>query len=198
MGRIVIATRNEKKKEELQRILKETDIKFIGIDNIRKKSFPIVVEDGSTFRQNAVKKALIYSRYVEDIVLADDSGLCVDVLDGKPGIRSSRFAYTGATDRENLEKLLRLMKRHPKRRDAEFVCVIAAAREGRLLFTVTGTCKGRIALEPKGKNGFGYDPVFIPAGYKRTFAQLPSGLKDRVSHRGKALRRVKTEIKKFL
>ena len=196
--KIVIVTQNKNKKRELEKLLKGLKIKVLGLKDL-KIHIPRVIEDGKTFRQNAIKKALIFSRYTDIPVMADDSGLVVDSLDGKPGVRSSRFAHIKATDKENVTKLLKLMWNIPtKKRNAFFVCVIAIAQKGDLIETAEGSCKGRIGFEPKGKNGFGYDPVFIPKGKSRTFAEIAPLSKNKVSHRGKAMRKAKAIIQKYL
>jgi len=196
--KLVIATGNRNKKKELEEILKGLRLKVLGIPDL-KIHIPRVIEDGRTFRQNAIKKALTFSRYTGEIVLADDSGLKVDALGGKPGIRSSRFARAGAEDPENIAKLLRLMKNIPKgKRAASFVCVIAIARGGDLLDTVEGKCDGSIEFIPKGKRGFGYDSVFIPDGCRKTFAEMDPSRKNKISHRARALKKARSILKKHL
>jgi len=198
MRRIVIATKNKKKKEELEKILKNSKIKILNLADL-KISVPNVIEDGKTFRQNAIKKALTFSRYINELILADDSGLMVDGLGGKPGVRSARFARNKATDKENNEKLLKLMKNIPaEKRQATFVSVIAIAENGHLLGVAEGLCKGTIGFESKGKNGFGYDPLFTPNGKAFNFAQLASSRKNKISHRAKALKKAKTIIQRYL
>jgi len=196
--KLVIATGNRNKKKELGEILKGLKAKVLGIPDL-KIHIPRVIEDGRTFRQNAIKKALTFSRYVNEIVLADDSGLEVEALGGKPGIRSSRFARAKAEDSENNTKLLKLMKNIPEeKRGATFVCVIAIARGGNLLDTAEGKCAGSIGFAPKGKSGFGYDPVFTPKGCRRTFAEMGSRLKNKISHRARALKKAKSILKKYI
>ena len=132
-------------------------------------------------------------------MLADDSGLEVEALEGKPGVRSARFARAKATDAENNTKLLKLLDRIPeKNRKARFVCHIALARDGILLDSFEGTVKGKIISKPRGKNGFGYDPVFVPVGHEKTFAEMAASYKNRISHRGLALKRLKQSIGKYL
>lgn len=197
-GRIVIATRNKKKKKELEKLLRNINIKVLSLSDL-KIHLPRVIEDGKTFRQNAIKKALTFSRYTREPVLADDSGLMVEALGGKPGVRSSRFAHTKATDKENNAKLVKLMKNVPvRKRQATFVCVVAVAENGNLIGTREGRCGGTIGFESKGKNGFGYDPLFTPRGYKRTFAQLKASFKNKISHRAKALNKAKSIIQRYL
>jgi len=198
MKKLVIATKNRKKKKELEKLLKGLNIKISSLSDL-KIHIPHVVEDGRTFRQNAVKKALTFSRYIKELILADDSGLVVDALDGKPGVRSSRFAHTKAKDEENNAKLLKLMRNVPsKRRNATFVSVVALAEKGNLIGTTRGECKGTIGFELKGKSGFGYDPLFTPRGRNRTFAQFSSSFKNRISHRAKAVKKAKSIIRKYL
>lgn len=198
MKKLIIATTNKNKKKELEKLLKGLGAKVLSLPDL-KMHVPHVVEDGKTFRQNAVKKALTFSRYIKEMILADDSGLVVDALDGKPGVRSSRFARPKATDEENKAKLLKLMKNVPaKKRHANFICVIALAENGTLLGVSEGRCSGMIGLKPKGRNGFGYDPLFIPKGHTQTFAQFKTPRKNRISHRGQALVKAKTIIQKYL
>jgi len=194
---IVIATRNRNKKRELKNLLRGLAVKVLDLSDLKTR-LPHVVENGRTFRQNAIKKALTFSRYTKGLVIADDSGLAVDALDGRPGVRSSRFARVKATDGENNAKLLRLIKDVPaNKRNATFICVVAVAENGNLAGTAEGVCSGKIGFELKGENGFGYDPLFTPKGYVRTFAELKPSVKNKISHRGEALRRAKSIIKKY-
>ncbi len=194
--RIVLGTKNKGKKKEAGKILKDIDI--VTVSELNDNVFE-VIEDGKTFRQNAIKKALTYSRYTDELVLAEDSGLAVEALEGRPGVRSSRFARVKATDKENIKKLLGLMKNIPeKNRGAEFICVAAIAKKGNLIGTVEGKCAGKLGLVPKGSNGFGYDPIFYPKGYKHTFAQLEESVKNKISHRARALTKAKSIIQKHL
>jgi len=181
----LFATRNRHKVRELRRLLKGLPVRWITLD--RFPEIPPVREDGATFAANAVQKAVQTSRYTPLLVLAEDSGLEVKALGGRPGIRSARFAGQGQDDQSNVAKLLRAMTRvPPSRRQARFVCVMAVAAGGKLIRTFRGTCRGSIAFEKKGRGGFGYDPVFIPQGHHRTMAQLPASRKDSLSHRFKA------------
>jgi len=199
MTGILVATHNEKKLRELKTLLKGfKGIKVMNLDNL-KVTPPIIIEDGKTFRQNAVKKAVTMSEFFGGLVLADDSGLEVSALYGKPGVRSARFARKNATDRENNRKLLNLLVKVPeKKRSARFVCHIALARGGKLLGNFEGTVKGRVLPKPKGKNGFGYDPVFIPDSHDKTFAEMAAAYKNRISHRGQALKKLKKAIERYL
>jgi len=199
MTKVLVATQNSNKRNELKVLLKGIKgVKVMNLDDLDVTP-PMIVEDGRTFRQNAVKKALTVSRFFDGLVLADDSGLEVDVLDGRPGVRSSRFARKNATDAENNKKLCKLLSNVPeKNRHARFVCHIALALEGTLLGSFEGSIKGRVLLKPKGKNGFGYDPLFVPKGSEKTFAEQTAVYKNRVSHRAIALRKVKKAIQKHL
>jgi len=199
MIEILIASHNIKKRHELESLLKGfSRVKVMNYNDLDVMP-PIIVEDGKTFRQNAVKKALTISRFFDGLVLGDDSGLEVDALDGKPGVRSARFARKNATDTENNRKLLRLLDSVPqKNRQARFVCYIALAEKGLLVGSFEGIINGEINLKRKGKNGFGYDPLFIPNGHKETFAEMGPVRKNRISHRAVALKAVKIAIKEYM
>jgi XTP/dITP diphosphohydrolase len=199
MANLLIATTNKHKLKELEPRLKSVKgLKIVGFSELDIEP-PIIIEDGTTFRANAVKKALTLSRYFEGFVLADDSGIEVDALFGKPGVRSSRFSRINATDAENNKKLLKLMENVPeKKRTAQFVCVLALARKGELLGTFEGFVKGRIVDKRKGKNGFGYDPLFQPEGHKMTFGEMPPASKNKISHRTEALKKLEASIGKYL
>jgi XTP/dITP diphosphohydrolase len=197
--KLLLATHNQKKRKELSSIMKGMeDIKVMILDDLKVEP-PIIVEDGKTFRQNAVKKALTLSRFFDGLVLADDSGLEVDAIGGKPGVRSARFARAKATDQENNVKLLKLLSNVPEKdRSARFVCTLALARDGHLLADFEGSVEGKIVFLPKGKNGFGYDPLFLPKGHKKTFAEMPPSEKNKISHRARALEQLKKSINKYL
>ena len=151
-------------------------------------------EDASTFAENAAGKALHYSRFAEDAVIADDSGLCVDALGGAPGVQSARYAGADAGDRARVEKLLCELSSHGanrnEQRGAHFVCVLALAQKGRAQAVVSARADGQILTEPRGTGGFGYDPVFFYPPLGKTFAELTREEKNQHSHRGKAFRRV--------
>lgn len=191
--KIVVASRNKKKVEELRRILEGPNLTLLSINDF--PELEEVVEDGETFEENALKKARYVCRKTGIPALADDSGLEVESLGGKPGVRSARYAGENATDEDNVRKLLEEMKEIPmENRKARFVCLIALVfpnGEERVFF---GCVNGTIAKEPRGKFGFGYDPVFIPNGYERTFAEMTPEEKDKLSHRREAL----DKLKKFL
>ncbi len=192
---IVLATRNKKKIEEISRIFVGYDVRFLTIDSF--PGCPEVQEDGKTFRQNSVKKALYIAKYTGCPTIADDSGLEVKVLGGAPGVYSARYAGNEADDKNNLNKLLLNMKGlEGESRSARFVCCIAFALPDGNFKTFTGYAQGKIAKKPKGYNGFGYDPIFYPAGHERTFAEMSDAEKDALSHRGKALKRLYIYLKK--
>ncbi|MFH1790792.1 MAG: RdgB/HAM1 family non-canonical purine NTP pyrophosphatase [Candidatus Omnitrophota bacterium] len=188
-GRLYIASRNKNKKREIEALLKGTGIKVLSLDEVHRR-LPVIIENGKTFKQNAIKKAVTISRVLDSMAIADDSGIETNFLSGLPGVRSARFARPKADDRENNAKLLKLMRHAPAaRRGARFVCAIAVADNGHLVGTVEGECRGRIGLSPRGDNGFGYDPLFIPDGYTLTFAEMKPSFKNGISHRGRALKK---------
>lgn len=200
MRRILIATSNPGKLRDFAGAAKPHDIEIGGIPNFA--SLPTVVEDGLTFEENARKKAEEYSRHAPgEIVVADDSGLEVDALNGDPGVHSARYAAPelhgvqphlaneNTDDDANNARLLRELKNISQaKRSARFVCVLAAARDGNTLATFRGTAEGVILDAPRGTNGFGYDPLFYFPQIQKTFAELSAEEKARYSHRGAAFR----------
>ncbi|QGT98878.1 Nucleoside 5-triphosphatase RdgB (dHAPTP, dITP, XTP-specific) [Candidatus Syntrophocurvum alkaliphilum] len=190
---LLIASRNQKKKSELEDILSDIDVEIITLDDINE--IPEVIEDGSTFEENAIKKAEMTAELSGYITLADDSGLEVDYLNGEPGIYSARFAGDNATDEKNNEKLLDLLQNIEKeQRTARFKCVIAISIPNGKTYIADGECNGIIADTPRGDGGFGYDPLFIPDGYNESFAELDKEEKNSISHRGRALKKAKKII----
>ena len=189
MTRLLLATRNAHKTREFAQMLGDN---FEISDLNSRQDAPKPVETGSTFAENAAIKALAISRaYPAELVLADDSGLEVDALGGAPGIFSARYAGQKAGDLANIEKLLSESRRvNACDSRARFVCALAAAKSGELIFSTEGTISGTMITEPRGRNGFGYDPVFVPEGYSETFAELPPDVKNRVSHRARAIRKL--------
>ncbi len=184
---LVVGTRNEKKKKEMETILADIPVRLQSLADY--PDAPDVEEDAPTFDGNARKKALTLANALNRWVVADDSGLEVDALQGRPGVWSARYAGRGASDDQKCEKLLGELAGVPeKERTARFRCVIALARPGEVLFTVEGRCEGRIAEEMEGRGGFGYDPVFFYPERGCTFAQMAPEEKNSVSHRGKALK----------
>ncbi len=161
------------------------------------EDIPSPEENGATFEENASAKALYYSAFTTEVVLADDSGLEVEALDGAPGIRSARYAAPDATDEDNNALLLQRLST-ATHREARFVCVIALARARQILTTVRGAVQGEILLTPRGSGGFGYDPLFYYPPLRRSFAQLAPQEKFSVSHRGHALRLVFKQLAQIL
>ncbi len=195
---IVLATKNKGKIEEIKYILKETGITdAIEIHSL--SDFPDITEiaeDGMTFSENARKKAETVAGYTGLTTIADDSGLEVDALNKAPGIYSARFAGEGASDADNIKKLLGLLEGVPKeKRGARFVCMIALATPDGEVKLMEGECRGIISEEARGTSGFGYDPVFIVPQYGKTFAKLGEEMKNKISHRAVALGKLTTHLK---
>ncbi|MDP2921726.1 MAG: XTP/dITP diphosphatase [Candidatus Omnitrophota bacterium] len=194
---LVAATRNKDKLREIKELLKGLKVDVFSLDSF--KDAPEVIEDGKTLKDNAVKKAIEVSKFLKCLAVADDSGLEVEYLNGEPGVYSARFSGKNATYKSNNEKLLNLLKNAPpEKRNACFKCVIAVADKGKVIGVAEGKCEGKIGLESKGENGFGYDPVFTPAGYKKTFAEMGPGEKNKISHRSMALAQARKIIAAYL
>ena len=186
--KVVIASRNDHKIEEMRRILEQggLDIELVGTAKF--PNLPDVEETGATFAANALLKARAVSEFTGLPTVGDDSGLCVDALNGMPGILSARWSGTHGNDRANLELILaQISQVPPDRRGASFVCAAAYVHPDGTEFVVEGQMPGALIDTPRGENGFGYDPVFVPHGHQVTSAEMTSGLKDSISHRGKAL-----------
>lgn len=197
MKKFVVATKNKGKLKEIQEILKDMDFEVVSMEEAGVNED--IEEYGSTFEENALIKAKEVHKRTGELVMADDSGLEVDYLNGAPGIYSSRFAGEGASDEDRNNKLLEMLKDVPfENRKARFVCAIAVVLPDSTYFTVRGTFEGYIAFEPVGTNGFGYDPLFFLPEYNKTAAQLESAQKHEISHRGKALKLMVEELKKRL
>ena len=190
MTELLVATTNRGKFAEIESSLKHLPLKIIPLESL--KNFPIVVEDGTTYEENALKKATTLAEYSGYLTLADDSGLEVDALNGAPGIYSARYSGEEGDDQNNNEKLLNALKEFPEdRRTARFVCVLAlCVPQSRKTKIVRESCEGRIAFSPKGQNGFGYDPLFFYAPFGKTFGEIDRETKATVSHRGKALKKL--------
>ncbi len=194
--KIFIATKNQKKLKELERILIPMGFEVLSQKDFD-TDFPEPVEDGTTFEENAIIKARDGLKNTGLISVADDSGLCVDYLGGAPGIYSARYSGEHGDDEENNQKLLRELDGVPmEKRTARYVAAIACVFPDGRHFTVRGECEGKIAFTPHGNNGFGYDPYFI--GEFGVFAELTAEQKDSISHRGNALRLFKEELKKYI
>jgi non-canonical purine NTP pyrophosphatase (RdgB/HAM1 family) len=180
---IVVATRNGGKLREFRNLLAPLRSTILSLGDLFINAEP--EESGATFTENARLKAVAYSQYTQFLVLADDSGLEVAALGGRPGILSARYAGSGASDSERVRKLLHELR--GKRREARFFCALALARNGALLLETEGECTGIIAEEPRGTNGFGYDPIFFFPSLAKTYAELGEAEKNTVSHRSRAV-----------
>jgi XTP/dITP diphosphohydrolase len=190
---LVIATRNSNKIKELKRILEGLDVTLFTLDDFPGCPEPEETED--TFEGNAAIKARAVAEYTGRAALADDSGLEAYDLGGEPGVRSARYAGEEATDRDNVKKLLSELANTPDyKREARFVCVIVLARPDGNFKTFEGTVEGRLGRKPLGESGFGYDPIFYPKGHDRTFAQMSPEEKDSMSHRGRALKKLREHL----
>jgi XTP/dITP diphosphohydrolase len=192
---LVLATRNPGKTREIRELLNNFPVEIKNLDDFG--PIPDVQEDGTTFDENAFKKASFTAKVLGLPALADDSGLEVEALGGAPGVHSARYAGPSATDQERAAKLLQEMEGKTNRA-AAFMCVISVAVPSGVALTYEGRCEGLIAEAPAGENGFGYDPIFYYPPLKKTFAQLSAAEKNRVSHRGKALAELKEEFDKVL
>lgn len=195
MRKIIIGSGNQHKIEEIKAYFSDLDFNFVGLDS--KLKLPEVIEDGESYKENALKKARQRAQELNEIVLADDSGLSVDYLDGAPGIYSARFGGDDLSDQEKYLKILELLKGQPiEKRSAAFISVIALVDPYKNIeITARGECRGIIAEEPAGENGFGYDPIFYLPEYNKTMAQISQKKKNKISHRGRALKKMKTAIK---
>ena len=192
---ILVATGNAGKIRELEELLAGLPLVLRGL-----KEFPEIAEveeTGASFEENARLKATGYALQTGFRTLADDSGLEVDALSGAPGVFSARYAGENAGDAENIAKLLKELGANANRR-ARFVCLMAIGSEnGEIEFTAKGVCEGIIAANPSGANGFGYDPIFIPDGFDRTFAEISAGEKHKISHRGRAMKKIIQYLREF-
>lgn len=197
MSVIVVATKNTGKVKELKELFADLPLRLKSLNE-----FPNIVEaeeTGSTFAENAVIKARSYALQTKFWSLADDSGLEVEALGGAPGVFSARYAGENATDRERFLKLLsELNQTKDNERAARFVCAMAISDEsGETKFLTEGVCKGSIAFTPSGENGFGYDPIFVPAGFRQTFGELSNETKQRISHRARAAQNIIAFLRAF-
>ncbi len=186
MRKLVIASKNIGKLKEFQSLLGGSSFNVVSLDEY--PEIPEINETGSTFAENAIIKAEAVARYTGELSLADDSGLEVDVLDGRPGVYSARFAGVPSSDEANNQKLLEMLSSVPdEKRTARFRCVIAIAAPGVPVQTVHGCCEGLITSVPSGTGGFGYDPLFYVPSLERTFAELSPEQKNKISHRAQAM-----------
>ncbi len=184
--KVVLATNNPGKVREIREILAPRGIEVVSLSEYPGPAE--IKEDGDTFKDNAAIKALAACEHTNLVALADDSGLEVDCLDGAPGVYSSRFAGEEKDDAANNRRLLELLASVPeKERTARFRCVVAIVDREGWIYTAEGTCEGIIAMEPRGEGGFGYDPLFYLPEYGKTFAELEPEIKNKISHRARAL-----------
>ena len=180
---LIVATRNTHKTREIEQILGSG---LAVRDLTAHPEISEITESGTSFEENAKLKAIAVSEKLPGLVIADDSGLEVEALGGAPGIHSARYAGANVSDKEKIAKLLRQLAQPPGRNKI--------ARGGRILATVEGVVEGKIAERPRGSHGFGYDPIFIPDGFEETFAELPEELKNNISHRAKAIRKLQAKL----
>ncbi len=196
--RLVVGSRNRKKLKEITQLLEPHGIEVVGIADFA--DIAEVIEDGSTFAENAAKKARETAMAINEWVLAEDSGLSVDALGGAPGVYSARFSGEGATDERNNQKLLaELSGVTQEKRGAYYTCHIAiSSPAGEIRMTEEGTCRGRIIEEAHGANGFGYDPYFLIPEFHQTFGELSSTVKNQLSHRARAFQRLTPRLVRLL
>ena len=193
---MIVATQNKGKIREIREALKGLGLRIYSLSDF--PDVPEVEEDGKSFAENALKKARFYSKYFGKLTIADDSGLEVKGLKGLPGIYSARYAGERATSQENNRKLLKEMRGLPiSKRGARFRCAIAVVSHDGKEGVADGSCKGTIGFKEKGKKGFGYDPLFILPEYGKTMAELSLKEKNEISHRGKALRKIRRILQSF-
>lgn len=194
MRKIIFATGNEEKMREIREILASLPVEVLSMKEAGIQAD--IIEDGKTFEENAVIKAKAIAQLSEEIVLADDSGLVIDYLNGEPGIYSARYMGEDTSYRIKNENLIQRLEGVPdEERTARFVCAIAAAFPDGTVLTTEGTVEGRIGYEEKGENGFGYDPIFYLPEYGCTTAQMTEEKKNEISHRGKALRKMVEKLR---
>jgi XTP/dITP diphosphohydrolase len=187
--RIALATRNPHKLRELGRICADWPVEWVSVENHDPSAFPDVEETGDGYLDNAALKARAVAAALGLPALADDSGIEVDALGGRPGPRSARYAGESATDEQNLVALIQAIRGIPAGgRTARYHCVAALAQPDGELIHVDGVCEGTLRTDRSGDRGFGYDPIFVPIGWDRTMAELTDEEKDRISHRGRAFR----------
>lgn len=189
ISRVLLASSNEGKLREFRRMAAGSAVELDLLPNFL--NLPAFEESAPTFSENSAGKALHYSQFTDEIVLADDSGLVVPALNGAPGVQSARYAGPNATDADRVKKLLMALQEFTEdQRRARFICVISLAQRGRAIAVVSGFVAGLIAAKPQGAHGFGYDPIFFSPVLGRTFAEASEEEKNRISHRGKAFRKV--------
>lgn len=195
---LIVSSDNSHKIVEIKKILEDLPITVLSKTEAGCAGIE-VIEDGDTLEENAIKKAVEIAKQVNSIVIADDTGLFVDKLNGEPGIYSARYSGENATDRSNREKLLRELDGVIlEERTAKFNTIIAIVLQDKSVKLASGECSGKIGFEEKGENGFGYDSLFIVDGYGKTFAELGEEIKNNISHRANALKNLKEELKSLI
>lgn len=195
--RLIFASNNKGKIQELNTIFKEIGVEIVSLEELGINAD--VVEDKNTFVGNATKKAKEICQICNEPVIADDSGLCIDYLDGAPGVNSARYSAPNPTSEKNIARVLKELEGVPfEDRTAKFVCVLALAFPNDQLIMTRGECEGYISYEAKGTNGFGYSPVFLYEPLGKTFAELTDDEKNRISHRRLAIDKMKNQLKKFM
>jgi len=194
---LVVATKNRKKLKEIKEILAGLGAKLSSLAD--HPAAPRIIENGKTFKANAIKKAVKIARFTKKLTLGEDSGLCVEALEGKPGVYSSRFSGKNKSDLQNNLKLLKMLEAVPlKKRKAYYACAVAIADARGLIGVVEGRCSGLIGFKQEGTAGFGYDPLFVIPKYKKTFAQLGIRVKHKMSHRYHALEKARKILEKCI
>lgn len=197
MKELVVATKNKGKLREIKELLGDLDLKITSLADY--PDAPEIKEDGKTFGQNALKKAATIALYTQKLTLGEDSGIEVKALGNKPGIHSARFSGEKATDRKNNLKLLRSLKNvPPSKRQARYRCYAALVDGEKIIDLLSGQCGGVITQQARGKNGFGYDPYFLIKRYDKTFGELDPAVKAKVSHRARALKKVRKVLQEYL
>ena len=193
MIELLVATKNKGKLKEIKAHLVDLPFKVTSLADY--SGMPEIIEDGKTFEQNALKKAVTIAMFTGKLTMGEDSGLQVSALSNAPGIYSARFSGEGATDKKNNCKLLRSLKGKPlDERGARYRCCVALVDRGGIISVVHGACSGVIAEKSKGRNGFGYDPLFIVKRYQKTFGELDPSIKLKISHRARALKKVRAVL----
>ena len=197
MKELLVATRNKGKIREIRDLLKDFDFKITSLDDY--PDLPQIVEDGRTFASNALKKAATISQFTKTLVMGEDSGLEVRALENHPGVHSARYSGENASDRRNNTKLLRELRGVPlAQRQARYRCFVALTDAKGIVAVVNSSCSGLIARRSSGTNGFGYDPLFYLPKYQKTFGELDPVIKSRISHRARAMRKIKIVLREYL
>lgn len=196
MTELIVATSNQGKLKEFKAYFSDFNLKLTSLTDY--PNHPVLIEDGKTFAQNALKKAATIALYTKKWTIADDSGLQVKVLDNAPGIYSARYAGEDADDKKNNAKLMRVLKNVPlKNRQARYRCAIALVSPQGKIWITYGTCPGLMITRARGQNGFGYDPYFLIPKYDKTFGELDASIKYKISHRAKALKKMSKVLEKI-